>query len=73
MAPLDQLRTAENPCVGPDLLAGTCKSIRQCPAILNQFVARQNDQEYIQFVKNSNAICEYVQPNVSNQSMIVLF
>lgn len=51
-------------CEDPNGIVGECKSIRECPVILEQFVARQNDQQYVQYIQRSNAVCNYVQPNV---------
>lgn len=43
---------------------GTCISIRECPDILQQFVDRQKDPEYIAYIRKSNTICGNIQPHV---------
>ncbi|XP_052890119.1 venom serine protease Bi-VSP-like isoform X1 [Anopheles moucheti] len=55
-------RTAD--CVGPDNREGYCISIRSCPDVLNEFVQRQRDPQYVQYIQKSNAVCNYIQPNV---------
>lgn len=57
-------RYQEERCFDPKGNDGFCRSIRECPHILQQFVARQNDPSYIGYIRQSNAACNYVQPNV---------
>lgn len=33
--------------------------VRQCPSVLETFIARQKDPEYIKFIRQSNANCNY--------------
>ncbi|XP_053680039.1 venom protease isoform X2 [Anopheles nili] len=61
-APPTVQRTAD--CIGPDNREGYCISIRSCPDVLNEFVQRQRDPQYVQYVRQSNAVCNYIQPNV---------
>ncbi|XP_070505080.1 phenoloxidase-activating enzyme-like [Chironomus tepperi] len=48
------------PCRTPDNLNGFCINVKQCPIILNTFLQRQKDPEYVQYIRNSNARCEYL-------------
>ena len=32
--------------------------------MLNEFVQRQRDPQYVQYIRQSNAVCNYIQPNV---------
>ncbi|XP_062557292.1 uncharacterized protein LOC134222163 [Armigeres subalbatus] len=59
---LAPLRLAD--CIGPDNKEGNCISLRDCPVMLNEFLQRQKDPQYIRFIQDSNAICNYIQPNV---------
>lgn len=51
-------------CVDPKGEPGICISIRDCPGIRENFVSRQRDNEYVQYIRQSNAICNYIQPNI---------
>uniref|UniRef100_A0A182QVG8 CLIP domain-containing serine protease n=1 Tax=Anopheles farauti TaxID=69004 RepID=A0A182QVG8_9DIPT len=51
-------------CIGPDSREGYCISIRSCPDVLSEFVRRQSDPQYVQYIRQSNAVCNYIQPNV---------
>lgn len=33
--------------------------VRDCPAVLETFIARQKDPEYVKFIRQSNANCNY--------------
>lgn len=57
-------RFEEEQCSDPNGSPGTCRSIRECPHILEQFVARQNDPSYRSYIQQSNSLCNYVQPNI---------
>lgn len=52
-------------CIGPDLKPGVCISIRDCASISQAFIERQNDPTYLEYIQNSNGICNYVRPFVS--------
>ncbi|CAG9797695.1 unnamed protein product [Chironomus riparius] len=47
------------PCRTPDEISGYCINVKQCPVVLNTFIQRQKDPEYIQYIRNSNARCDY--------------
>lgn len=51
-------------CIGPDLRSGVCISIRDCPSVSQAFIERQNDPAYLEYIQNSNGICNYVRPFV---------
>lgn len=51
-------------CIGPDSREGYCISLRSCPSLLGEFLQRQKDPQYVRFIQQSNAICNYIQPNV---------
>lgn len=57
-------RYEAEPCYDPKGKSGTCRNIRECPHILSQFVARQKDPVYIEYIRESNALCNYEQPNI---------
>lgn len=61
-APSDHARQAEMECFGPDGRDGVCRNIRECPTVLSEFLARGTDPEYVQYIRNSNGICNYIQP-----------
>lgn len=52
----------ERRCADPDRLEGVCKSIKQCPAVLNEFLARSNESDYIGFLRQSNVNCDNIKP-----------
>lgn len=62
--PTSSSRVNEGNCRDPSGVQGVCKSIRECQTILNEFIARQKDNFYIQYIKQSNARCNNVQPYV---------
>lgn len=47
-------------CRDPNDVEGICKSIKQCPIVLRDFVrlVRRRDESYIQYIRQSNAICQ---------------
>lgn len=57
-------RLVNQPCNDPAGVKGTCKSIKQCPIILNEFLARSKDSAYIQYLRESNTKCQSVQPYI---------
>uniref|UniRef100_A0A182J2A7 CLIP domain-containing serine protease n=1 Tax=Anopheles atroparvus TaxID=41427 RepID=A0A182J2A7_ANOAO len=61
-APATTKRTAD--CIGPDNREGYCISIRSCPDVLNDFIRLQSNPDYVQYIRQSNAICNYIQPNI---------
>jgi len=61
-APAAQQR--EGACIGPDLRPGVCISIRDCASVSQTFIERQNDPVYLEYIQNSNGICNYVRPFV---------
>lgn len=60
--PVDQ--KSGPPCTTPDSINGYCINVRQCPVVLNTFLQRQKDPEYIQYIRNSNARCEYASQTI---------
>ena len=38
--------------------------IKSCPVVLNEFIARQKDPEYVKFIQKSNANCNNVKQNI---------
>lgn len=64
-APDPSSRLINQPCNDPRSGAmGTCQNIKQCPSILNEFLARPKDNAYIQYIRESNSKCENVQPYI---------
>jgi Trypsin/Regulatory CLIP domain of proteinases len=51
-------------CNDPMGTPGVCKSIRECPVILAEFMARQKDPAFTNYIQKSNANCNYVKPNI---------
>lgn len=51
-------------CETPDGYYGSCTTIKGCPSVLQTFIARQKDPAYIKFIQQSNANCNYVQPQI---------
>lgn len=51
-------------CIGPDNREGNCLSLRACPSLLNEFLQRQKEPQFVRFIQQSNAVCNYIQPNV---------
>lgn len=47
------------PCTSPDNLQGYCITVQKCPKILAEFQRRRNDPEYVRYIQQSNAICNY--------------
>lgn len=47
-----------NDCNDPKGVPGVCKGIRDCPHIKTEFVDRQNDKSYIEYIRKSNVICK---------------
>lgn len=60
----DQPQSKTDQCHDPNGVEGICKNIKQCPTILNDFVARSKDAAYIRYIKQSNAKCHNMQPFV---------
>lgn len=51
-------------CRDPNGLEGVCKNIKECPAILNEFLTKNKDPAYVQYIQKSNAKCRNIQPNI---------
>lgn len=47
------------PCLSPDNINGYCINVKQCPTVLNTFIQRQKDPEYVAYIRQSNANCNY--------------
>lgn len=46
-----------NLCRDPNGTKGYCKYIRQCPVILEEFIRRNREPQYVQYIRKSNANC----------------
>lgn len=58
--PVPQELNARGPaCSTPDNLNGFCINVKECPAVLDEFLKRRNDPEYVRFIQQSNANCNY--------------
>lgn len=51
-------------CQDPNGLEGVCKNIKECPAILNEFISKNKDPAYVQYIQKSNGKCRNIQPNI---------
>lgn len=54
-------RTAGQSCKDPNGYIGACTNIKECPSVLNKFIANPNDGRYIRYIKISNSICGNIQ------------
>lgn len=52
------------PCKTPDNISGYCISVKQCKTVLDTFLQRQKDPEYIQYIRQSNANCNYASQSI---------
>lgn len=73
-------------CTSPENLNGFCTNVKQCPPILDEFLRRRQDPEYVRYIQQSNANCNYQsqavccpndgpsqgtsQPNINNNNNI---
>lgn len=60
--PATDSRTAGKSCKDPNGKSGTCTNIKECPSVLNEFIAKSNDPRFIRFIKISNSFCGNIQP-----------
>lgn len=46
-------------CYDPNGVEGVCRNIKQCPAILNDFMrlVPMNNEPFLHYIRQSNAIC----------------
>lgn len=49
-------------CQDPNGIDGVCKSLKECPAILSEFLVKNKDTAYIEYIKRSNVKCRKIQP-----------
>lgn len=52
----------EKLCQDPNGIHGVCKSLKECPSVLNEFLVRNKDTAYVQYIKQSNEKCRKIQP-----------
>lgn len=52
----------EKLCQDPNGINGVCKSLKECPAILSEFLAKNKDTAYVEYIKRSNENCRKIQP-----------
>lgn len=53
---------SERACSDPNDFEGFCKSIKHCPVVLNEFIAKSNDSAYIEYIQQSNSKCDNIKP-----------
>lgn len=58
----DASRLISEPCHDPNGVEGVCKNIKECPSILSEFLVKNKDTAYVQYIKQSNARCRNMQP-----------
>lgn len=46
-------------CTSPENFNGYCINVKQCPSILDEFLRRRQDPEYVRYIQQSNANCNY--------------
>jgi hypothetical protein len=51
-------------CYTPDSVVGYCIGVKQCPSVLSTFIQRQRDPEYVKYIRQSNANCNYVSQTI---------
>ncbi|CRL00605.1 CLUMA_CG013865, isoform A [Clunio marinus] len=51
-------------CNTPDNIYGYCIDVRKCQSVLTTFIQRQKDPEYIQYIRQSNANCNYASQSI---------
>ncbi|XP_059611209.1 transmembrane protease serine 9-like [Phlebotomus argentipes] len=56
--------TADSSCRDPAGNTGVCVNIKECPPVLNDFLSKQNDPNYVRYIQQSNANCNYIQPHI---------
>lgn len=54
----------EGRCIDPDRFPGVCKPLKECAVILSEFMAKSNDEAYIQYLRQSNNACHNMKPFV---------
>lgn len=62
--PTTSSRAVSSTCNDPNGISGVCMNIKECPSILNEFVAKSKDPNYVQYIQRSNAKCGNVQPYI---------
>lgn len=55
-------RILDEPCRDPNGVEGVCKNIKECPSVLSEFVAKNKDPVYVQYIKQSNVRCRNMAP-----------
>lgn len=51
-------------CTDPNGFIGICKHIKECPNILSELAAKQNDASYVQYIRKSNTNCNFIERNI---------
>lgn len=51
-------------CLDPDNFPGVCKHIKECPIILNELMAKNNDAAFVQYLRDSNLACRNMDTNM---------
>lgn len=49
-------------CQDPNGIVGVCKSIKECPSILSEFLVKNKDSAYVRYIKRSNENCRKIEP-----------
>lgn len=55
-------RLSDISCQDPNGLDGVCKNIKECPSILSEFIAKNQDSAFVRYIKQSNVKCRNMQP-----------
>lgn len=59
-----RVELANDSCYDPNGVQGVCKNIKECPAILSEFIAKSKDTAYIRYIKQSNKKCHDMPPYI---------
>lgn len=54
-------QSPEQSCRDPSDVEGVCRNIDNCPDVLNELAAKKDDAPYLQYIKDSNVICQNVE------------
>lgn len=49
-------------CQDPNGVVGVCKSIKECPSVLSEFLVKNKDSAYVRYIKRSNENCRKIEP-----------
>lgn len=60
MSTLRSTDEEEKICADPDHFGGVCKHIEQCESVLNEYMARSDEIDHMDYIRESNVNCDNV-------------